>query len=154
MPQLDINVYPSQLFWLIVSFSILYACMHWIITPRIKNVFKKRRYFLEEKLQEVERFREEIEQLEKRIDLLSTKSQKRSAEMLQKTKKECDRLFAEEDRKLQQKTEETLEIFHKKLKTIVIEIEKELLKNQKDFSTFIVHKALDTTEPLEKKGKQ
>ena len=42
MPQLEITTYPSQIFWLVVSFSILYLIMSRVIIPRISSVIKSR----------------------------------------------------------------------------------------------------------------
>ena len=42
MPQLEITTYPSQIFWLVVSFLILYLIMSRIIIPRISSVIKSR----------------------------------------------------------------------------------------------------------------
>ncbi len=42
MPQLEITTYPSQIFWLVVSFLILYLIMSRIIIPRISSVIKNR----------------------------------------------------------------------------------------------------------------
>ena len=42
MPQLEITTYPSQIFWLVVSFLILYLIMSRIIIPKIASVIKSR----------------------------------------------------------------------------------------------------------------
>jgi len=42
MPQLEITTYPSQIFWLVVSFLTLYLIMSRIIIPRISSVIKNR----------------------------------------------------------------------------------------------------------------
>ena len=42
MPQLEITTYPSQIFWLVVSFLILYLIMSRFIIPKISSVIKNR----------------------------------------------------------------------------------------------------------------
>ncbi len=42
MPQLEISTFPSQIFWLVVSFLILYIIMAKVIVPRISSVIKNR----------------------------------------------------------------------------------------------------------------
>ena len=42
MPQLEITTYPSQIFWLAVSFLILYLIMSRLIIPKISSVIKSR----------------------------------------------------------------------------------------------------------------
>lgn len=154
MPQLDISTYPSQLFWLIISFSILYACMHWLIVPRISKVFHKRRGLLEDRLEEIEHFRKEIEHLEIKIERLSSQSQKDSMELLTNTKRECTKLFAEEEIKLQKKAAESLESFTKKMELRVQEVEGELFKKREEFSHSILQKVLETSPDINyKEGK-
>ena len=43
LPQLDINTWPSQLFWLVVLFGAGYLVMAKIVTPRIGAVLEERR---------------------------------------------------------------------------------------------------------------
>ena len=42
MPQLEISTFPSQIFWLVVSFLLLYLILSKIIVPRIASVLKDR----------------------------------------------------------------------------------------------------------------
>ena len=42
MPQLEITTYPSQIFWLVVSFIILYLIMSRVIIPKISSLIKSR----------------------------------------------------------------------------------------------------------------
>ena len=42
MPQLEITTYPSQIFWLVVSFLVLYLIMSRVIIPKISSVIKSR----------------------------------------------------------------------------------------------------------------
>ena len=43
LPQLDIATWPNQLFWLVISFTILYLLMQFVVTPRISTVLEDRR---------------------------------------------------------------------------------------------------------------
>jgi F-type H+-transporting ATPase subunit b len=47
MPQLDYTTFPSQLFWLLVTFAVLYALMRWLALPRLGRVIDNRRQRLE-----------------------------------------------------------------------------------------------------------
>ena len=37
MPQFNAATFPSQLFWLVVTFVLLYVCIAFLILPRIRN---------------------------------------------------------------------------------------------------------------------
>lgn len=47
MPQLDFATYPSQLFWLLISFTVLYYVMARHIVPRIHTVLENRQQRIE-----------------------------------------------------------------------------------------------------------
>ncbi len=43
MPQLDVSLYPPQIIWLVISFTLLYLAMTRVALPRISEVLEKRR---------------------------------------------------------------------------------------------------------------
>ena len=43
LPQLDIATWPNQLFWLLITFTILFLLMNFVVTPRISAVLESRR---------------------------------------------------------------------------------------------------------------
>jgi F-type H+-transporting ATPase subunit b len=61
MPQLDFSTFPAQLFWLLVTFAVLYALMRWIAVPRVGRVIDARREKLEGDLNRASRLKEEAE---------------------------------------------------------------------------------------------
>ena len=42
LPQLDLTTWPTQLFWLVVTFAIMYLLMSVMVTPRIRSVLEDR----------------------------------------------------------------------------------------------------------------
>ncbi len=42
-PQLDLSTYPSQVFWIVASFILLYALMSLVALPRVGRVIENRR---------------------------------------------------------------------------------------------------------------
>jgi F-type H+-transporting ATPase subunit b len=61
MPQLDPSSYPSQLFWLTVTFLFLYLMLARFIVPRIGGILEGRRSRIEGDLADAARFRDEAE---------------------------------------------------------------------------------------------
>ncbi len=70
MPQLDLATYPQQLFWLLISFTVLYLLVRWVALPRILRVFRGRRERIDNDLKEAEQLRDKAEQA--RVALEST----------------------------------------------------------------------------------
>ena len=59
MPQLDIETFPSQLFWLAVTFIVLYFLMSWIGLPRVTAAIDARRQRREDDLARAAELRED-----------------------------------------------------------------------------------------------
>ena len=75
MPQLEIATYPSQIFWLVVSFLILYLIMSRIIIPKIASVIKSREseiknniHISEQMYKDTEIINDEYEETKKNIE--------------------------------------------------------------------------------------
>jgi F-type H+-transporting ATPase subunit b len=61
MPQLDVETFPSQLFWLAVTFVVLYVLMSWIGLPRLTAAIEARRQRREEDLARAAQLKSEAE---------------------------------------------------------------------------------------------
>jgi F-type H+-transporting ATPase subunit b len=61
MPQLDFTTFAPQLFWLLVTFAVLYGLMRWVAVPRVGRVIDARRDKLEGDLNRAGRLRDEAE---------------------------------------------------------------------------------------------
>ena len=75
MPQLEITTYPSQIFWLVISFLLLYLIMSRIIIPRISSVIKSREteiknniHISEQMYKDTEIINDEYEETKKNIE--------------------------------------------------------------------------------------
>lgn len=61
MPQLDVTTFPSQIFWLIVTFAVLYALMAKVALPKVQNVVEERRRRVETDLEKAAQMKAEAE---------------------------------------------------------------------------------------------
>ena len=59
LPQLDIETYASQIFWLIVTFIVLYFLVAKIAMPRIAEVLEGRQERIEDDLDKAETLKKE-----------------------------------------------------------------------------------------------
>src|SRR6516164_7681377 len=57
-PPFDTQQFPSQLFWLSITFILLYVIMAKVALPRIGSIFEERNKLVSDDLAEAERFKE------------------------------------------------------------------------------------------------
>ena len=61
MPQFNAATFPSQLFWLIITFVSLYICMNFLILPRIRNNIRLRKNKISNDIERAELLKDQIE---------------------------------------------------------------------------------------------
>jgi F-type H+-transporting ATPase subunit b len=61
MPQFDPTTFPTQLFWLVVTFVALYVLMVYVALPRVTEVLDARRERVDHDLEAAEKLRAEAE---------------------------------------------------------------------------------------------
>ena len=76
LPQLDISTYGSQIFWLIITFSILYFSLSKVFLPHIISLVKKREHYIEGIYQDIDVENGKIKELE--VENLSIMNKTRS----------------------------------------------------------------------------
>ncbi len=77
MPQLDYTTFSSQLFWLVVSFSLLLMFVSLFVSPRLNNIFQARKDRIDGDLLDAKEFQAQAEKfrLEYEAALESSRSQ-------------------------------------------------------------------------------
>ena len=63
MPQFNAETFPSQLFWLVITFVILYICMSFIILPRIRDNIRLRKNKISNDIERAELLKEQVDSL-------------------------------------------------------------------------------------------
>ena len=116
MPQLDPKYWASQAFWLILVFVILYISLSKFYLPKIKSNLEDRENKIKEDLENANKFKEQSEAKLKEYDLI-----------LDKAKKEVNKIHFDSKTALDKDIQSKKEVIEK-------EIEKEILKAQKEIS--------------------
>ena len=118
MPQLDPKYWASQAFWLILVFVILYISLSKFYLPKIKSNLDNRENKIKEDLENANKFKEQSEAKLKEYGLI-----------LDKAKKEVNKIHFDSKNALDKNIQSKKEVIEK-------EIEKEILKAQKEISEF------------------
>ena len=116
MPQLDPKYWASQAFWLILVFVILYISLSKFYLPKVKSNLDNRENKIKEDLENANKFKEQSETKLKEYDLI-----------LDKAKKEVNKIHFDSKTALDKDIQTKKEVIEK-------EIEKEILKAQKEIS--------------------
>ena len=116
MPQLDPKYWASQAFWLVLVFVILYISLSKFYLPKIKDNLDNRENKIKEDLENANKFKEHSEAKLREYGLI-----------LDKAKKEVNKIHFDSKTALDKDIQAKKEVIEK-------EIEKEILKAQKEIS--------------------
>jgi F-type H+-transporting ATPase subunit b len=70
MPQLDLSTYSSQIFWLIICFSVIYLSFSLIIIPRIKSIIDNRNSLIAKNKNKSQLIEDEVNKIESTAEVL------------------------------------------------------------------------------------
>lgn len=82
MPQLDPTTFAPQLFWLMVTFALLYLVMWKIAIPRISDVLQDRQKRIDSDLEKAEQLRKEAESVREAYEKLVTDGSNKAQESI------------------------------------------------------------------------
>jgi len=98
-PQLDASTYPSQVFWLIVSFALLYVLMSKVALPGVSSVLEKRRAARQDDLDRASDLSAEASRIQHGYEYALSRAQETARETLAAAAQETsERLAAESAR--------------------------------------------------------
>ena len=110
LPQLDLNTYPSLMFWSIVSLIIGFALMKYLVTPNIKSILNSRETSIQNDLVKAKTSNQECEKIKQSIiksqEDIKSKSQKIISEAILESKQSIEKKEKEISAKLELKVSE------------------------------------------------
>ena len=137
MPQLNPEFWISQIFWLTITFGILYFVLSKLILPKISSNLEIRRSEILENIEAAEKQRKESE---KKIEEYE--------KILQESKNEAKQYFNEAREKIANDINKKKELLDKELEEEIKKVEKEI-KEFKDKSPDKINKiAIETSSDL------
>ncbi|MBI1954211.1 MAG: hypothetical protein HYS39_01230 [Proteobacteria bacterium] len=95
MPQLDITTFSSQIFWLVVCFSILCVMMATVVVPRISRALTFRYHHIQQDLAYIRDLEQEMSSLQKERETLLKEARHEIAQMLRQSVEETTQLKQE-----------------------------------------------------------
>ena len=124
MPQLDPEFWVSQIFWLVITFGILYLALSKLILPKISDNLETRKSQVLDNLELAEKQRNESESKLKEFDSIILKSKIDAKNLFNETRKK----LLEDINKKREKLEEEIDKEVKIVEAEINELKKNLLK--------------------------
>ena len=110
LPQLDLNTYPSLMFWSVVSLIIGFALMKYLVTPNIKSILNSRETSIQNDLVKAKTSNQESEKIKQSIiksqEDIKSKSQKIISDAILESKQSIEKKEKEISAKLELKVSE------------------------------------------------
>ena len=110
LPQLDLNTYPSLMFWSIISLIIGFALMKYLVTPNIKSILNSRETSIQNDLVKAKTSNQESEKIRQSIiksqEDIKSKSQKIISDATLESKQSIEKKEKEISAKLELKVSE------------------------------------------------
>ena len=110
LPQLDLNTYPSLMFWSIISLIIGFALMKYLVTPNIKSILNSRETSIQNDLVKAKTSNQESEKIRQSIiksqEDIKSKSQKIISDAILEFKQSIEKKEKEISAKLELKVSE------------------------------------------------
>ena len=140
MPQLNPEFWISQIFWLTLTFGILYVVLSKLILPKISANLELRKSQIQENIEAAERQRESSESKLKEYDAI-----------IQKSKLEAKNIFKDAREKVLKDINSKKEILDKQIDEEISNAEKEIEVLKKGAAEKINKIAIETSSDLVKK---
>ena len=140
MPQLNPEFWISQIFWLTLTFGILYILLSKLILPKISANLELRKSQIQENIEAADKQRENSESKLKEYD-----------EIIQKSKLEAKNIFKDSREKVLKDINSKKEILDKQIDEEISNAEKEIETLKKGAAEKINKIAIDTSSDLVKK---
>ncbi len=140
LPQLDLNTYPSLMFWSIISLMIGFALMKYFVTPNIKSILNSRETSIQNDLVKAKTSNQESEKIKQSIiksqEDIKSKSQKIISDAILESKQSIEKKEKEISAKLVLK---------------VSEAEKKIINTQNTVINDVINVAEEITADVVKK---
>ena len=137
MPQLNPEFWVSQIFWLILTFGILYIILSKLILPKISANLELRKSQIQENIEAAEKQRKDSESKQKEFE-----------EIILKSKSEAKNIFKETREKALKDINSKRETLEKQIDEEIKKVEKEIIGLKKTAPEKINKIAIETSSEI------
>ena len=115
LPQMDITTFPSQIFWLVITFGALYLFMWRTAIPKLRNTIEERQDKILIDINEAEKVKSEAEETLKEYEEKMQSASSQAADIISQAKIKSDSMIDEIKKKQELKLSKMLNDSKKKI---------------------------------------
>lgn len=153
MPQLDPTWFASQIFWLFVSFSLLYFLLSKVVLPPLQKIIELRKTSIEDDLTAAQKLKEEAEEARKSYEETLVRSRDSAQSLIAEAEIEAKKGAEEAIKSLDAQLATQSQTASRKIEEKKKELVDGLMLSTSDFSKIIVEKLtgkVPSAEQIEK----
>lgn len=109
MPQIDVQTFPSQIFWVLVSWGIVFLFVAFWVTPRVRAVLEARKARIQAVEDEVADLQSQVEALKKQSETLTSEARSKMEKVMEDAEKRIDEERRDFDRRLHHEVAQRVE---------------------------------------------
>ncbi len=147
MPQLDFSTYPSQLFWLLITFLVMYYYMAGAVLPKIARVLQSRSERISNDLDEAAELRDEAESLELEYNASIERTKSNAAEIIAKANHQANDYMEKQFQELEESLSKKFAKNEKKILEAKQQVYQELTEVSSELSREMVQRLTDVKVP-------
>ncbi|SPM46324.1 ATP synthase subunit B [Orientia tsutsugamushi] len=141
MPQLDYVFFPTQLFWLVITFTFLLLMVNFIIVPLAERLFSQRDDHISSYIKKAEQTNIQIQQINDEISRIARMSELEAEEIIKQAKKSTEEIYNQRLMKHSQKIDQ-------KVTDCIAEIEKMTINFQNSYKEQVIKYSQDLIKKL------
>ena len=150
LPQMDISSYPSQIFWLIITFGVLYIFMWKIAIPRLRTTVEERKDKISTDLSDAEQLKIEAQSIIEEYEVEISNSNNEASLIFNNAKSEIDKKIdvskKETEEKIKKSIEEAQNLIEKKEKEAVDDIKAKTIETTQSIIQKFIDKKINEEE--------
>jgi len=115
MPQLDFSVFPSQMFWLVITFAVMFLIMYKFIVPKTAEMINLRKQKIDGDLEQAALIKKKVEKTIDKYNKALADATEKANISLEKTKEELADIVARKQDDLSSKLKAEIEAGEKRI---------------------------------------
>jgi F-type H+-transporting ATPase subunit b len=140
LPQLDLNTYPSLIFWSIISLLIGFFLMRYLVTPNIKSILNSRETSIQNDLVKAKSSSQEADKIKQAIIKSQEEIKIKSQSMINNALLEAREMIENDEKNISNKLDQKVSKSEDKIINTQKQVIDEVISSAEEITTNVVRK--------------